>query len=120
MAKVYIAGPMTGLPEFNRPAFFAAMEDLAAGGDTPLSSAVLPDGLSEADYMAIGIAMLQRADCIYMLQGWDSSEGARAELAYAQKLRLGIQFAQKQEQEIITKRKGRRILSMLYRMWVSH
>ncbi|MGO2975654.1 DUF4406 domain-containing protein [Hafnia alvei] len=117
MAKVYIAGPMTGLPEFNRPAFFAAMEALAAGGNTPLSPAVLPDGLSEADYMAIGIAMLQRADCIYLLQGWENSEGAQAELAYAQKLRLDIRFAKKQKQEIITARKGSRLINILYRIW---
>ncbi len=30
--KVYIAGPMTGLPMFNRPAFFAAEAYLQAQG----------------------------------------------------------------------------------------
>ncbi|PIJ50666.1 hypothetical protein BL250_07600 [Erwinia sp. OLTSP20] len=60
--KTYIAGPMSGLPEFNRRAFFAAAAEIAASGDTPLNPAVLPDGLSEADYMAISLAMLQRAE----------------------------------------------------------
>ena len=92
MAKVYIAGPMTGLPDYNRPAFFAAAEELAANGDTPLNPAILPDGLSQADYMAICIAMLQRADSIVMLDNWERSEGARAELSLAQKLGLRIQF----------------------------
>lgn len=92
MAKVYIAGPMTGLPEFNRPAFFSAAADLVTNGDTPLNPAVLPDGLSQADYMAICIAMLQRADSIVMLDNWERSEGARAELSLAQKLGLMIQF----------------------------
>ena len=99
MTKVYIAGPMTGLPDYNRPAFFAAATELATSGDTPLNPAVLPDGLSQADYMAICIAMLQRADCIYMLQHWQQSQGACAELALAQKLELGIKFAKMQEEE---------------------
>lgn len=92
MAKVYIAGPMTGLPDYNRPAFFAAAKELAANGDTPLNPAILPDGLSQADYMAICIAMLQRADSIVMLDSWERSEGARAELSLAQKIGLRIQF----------------------------
>lgn len=90
MAKVYIAGPMTVLPDFNRPAFFAAADELAVNGDTPLNPAVLPDGLSQADYMAICIAMLQRADTILLLKGWSESAGACAELALAEKLELQV------------------------------
>ena len=45
--KTYIAGPMTGLPEFNRPAFNAAAKEIAASGHVPLNPAILPDGLSQ-------------------------------------------------------------------------
>nr|WP_308530154.1 DUF4406 domain-containing protein [uncultured Serratia sp.] len=90
--KTYIAGPMTGLPGFNRPAFFAAAKDIAAAGHVALNPAVLPDGLSEVDYMCVCIAMLQRADAIYLLDGWRSSEGARAEFALAEKLGIEILF----------------------------
>lgn len=90
--KTYIAGPMSGLPGFNRPAFFAAAAEIAASGDTPLNPAVLPDGLSEADYMMISLAMLQRADAIYLLDGWRSSAGARAEYALAEKLGIEVLF----------------------------
>lgn len=93
MAKVYIAGPMTGLPDFNRPAFFAAAAELSANGDTPLNPAILPNGLSRADYMAICIAMLQRADSILLLKGWRKSAGACAELALAESLELNIMFS---------------------------
>lgn len=47
--KVYIAGPMTNRPLFNRPTFFAAADRLKEAGDIPLNPAVLPDGLSSAD-----------------------------------------------------------------------
>lgn len=88
--KVYIAGPMTGLPHFNRPAFNQAAINLSFGQHVPLNPAVLPDGLTEADYMAIGLTMLQRAEGIYLLTGWQFSAGARAELALALKLGLEV------------------------------
>lgn len=42
--KVYIAGPMTGLPEFNYPTFFAAEEYLRSHGAKVMNPAVLPKG----------------------------------------------------------------------------
>ncbi|HCR0223088.1 TPA: DUF4406 domain-containing protein [Klebsiella aerogenes] len=87
---VYIAGPMTNLPQFNHPAFFTAAERLSAAGDIPLNPAVLPNGLSQADYMSICMAMLQRAEAIYLLDGWKTSDGAVAEYHLAYKLGLKI------------------------------
>ncbi|MBU9842140.1 DUF4406 domain-containing protein [Rahnella aceris] len=88
--KIYIAGPMTGLPHFNRPAFQQAAINLSFEKHVPLNPAILPDGLTEADYMAIGLTMLQRAEAIYLLTGWQFSAGARAEHALALKLGLEV------------------------------
>lgn len=88
--KVYIAGPMTGLPHFNRPAFNQAALNLSFEKHVPLNPAILPDGLTEADYMAVGITMLQRAEAIFLLTGWQFSAGARAEHALALKLGLEV------------------------------
>ncbi|CAK8739129.1 hypothetical protein SODG_002735 [Sodalis praecaptivus] len=89
---IYIAGPMTGKPDFNRTAFSLAAVRLSAQGATPLNPAMLPDGLSEADYMRIGLAMLQCAEGIYLLDGWQDSAGACAECALAKKLGLAFRF----------------------------
>jgi hypothetical protein len=93
--KVYIAGPMTGLPHFNRPAFQQAAINLSFEKHVPLNPAILPDGLTEADYMAIGLTMLQRAEAIYLLTGWQFSAGARAEHALA--LKLGLEIIEQKE-----------------------
>ena len=93
--KVYIAGPMTGLPQFNRPAFHQAALNLSFEHHVPLNPAILPDGLTEADYMAVGLTMLQRADAIYLLTGWQFSAGARAEHALA--LKLGLEVIEQRE-----------------------
>lgn len=93
--KVYIAGPMTGLPHFNRPAFQQAAINLSFEKHVPLNPAILPDGLTEADYMAIGLTMLQRAEAIYLLTGWQFSAGARAEHALA--LKLGLEVIEQKE-----------------------
>lgn len=92
MAIVYIAGPMTGLPDFNRPAFFAAEAELKAHGHIILNPAVLPDGLEYDDYMGISEAMLIRADCIYLLNGWEYSSGANKERAIALTRNMIIEY----------------------------
>lgn len=93
--KVYIAGPMTGLPHFNRPAFQQAAINLSFEKHVPLNPAILPDGLTEANYMAIGLTMLQSAEAIYLLTGWQFSAGARAEHALA--LKLGLEVIEQKE-----------------------
>jgi hypothetical protein len=88
--KIYIAGPMTGYENFNRAEFNAAACDLGYEHDAVLNPAILPDGLSQREYMDICFAMIRSADAIYLLKGYEESKGAMAELAYAEKLELEI------------------------------
>ncbi|WP_418611967.1 DUF4406 domain-containing protein [Klebsiella pasteurii] len=88
--KIYIAGPMTGYKDFNRPAFNAFALKLSLDGHVVLNPAVLPDGLEQREYMDICCAMIRCADAIFMLRGWGCSEGAVAEQALAKKIGLKI------------------------------
>ncbi len=88
--KIYIAGPMSGLPRFNRPAFKYAELELISEGHIVLTPATLPDGLTQPQYMDICLAMLRCAEAIYLLRGWEKSAGATAEKALAEKLQLEI------------------------------
>lgn len=85
---IYIAGPMTGLPDFNHPAFFRAALKIAANGHRVLNPAFLPVGLTQHQYMDICQAMVRSADAIFLLNGWENSRGALAELYQARKLGL--------------------------------
>lgn len=84
--KIYIAGPMTGYPDYNRAAFNAKASELMAEGHIVLNPAMLPGGLCQSEYMDICLAMVRSADAIYLLNRWEESVGARAEHALAEKL----------------------------------
>lgn len=88
--KIYIAGPMTGYPDYNRAAFNAKASELMAEGHVVLNPAVLPGGLCQSEYMDICLAMVRSADAIYLLNRWEDSVGARAEHALAEKLGLTV------------------------------
>ncbi|HHY7917587.1 TPA: DUF4406 domain-containing protein [Escherichia coli] len=90
MAVIYIAGPMTGYKDDNRLEFCLADLKLRYAGNIVLNPAVLPDGLSQQQYMSICIPMLMCADAIYLLDGWEESAGARAEYAMALKLNMHV------------------------------
>ena len=81
--RVYIAGPMTGVAELNRPAFFAAEEYLKGQGAIVMNPAVLPDGFEHHQYMKIAIPMLMQCDVAAFLPGWQESKGAQAEYTRA-------------------------------------
>lgn len=90
--KVYIAGPMTGLPEFNKPAFHTKADELREEGFTVLNPAILPDGLEHHEYMQICLPMVQVSDAIYMLSGWESSKGALMEHDLAMDIGLSVTY----------------------------
>ena len=91
--RVYIAGPMTGLPEFNYPAFGDAATRWRAAGHDALSPAENFNGDTTRDYreyIKADILMLARADAIALLPGWEKSRGARFELHAAQMMGLAV------------------------------
>ena len=80
MAKVYVAGPMTGYPELNYPAFASAAERLRAKGFEVVSPAELnPITTGYREAMLNDIKALIECDHICMLQGWQASKGATLE-----------------------------------------
>lgn len=76
---LYISGPMTGIRDFNRPAFHAAAETLTARGYSVWSPADLPEGWTWEEYMAVCTQAVWRCDGLAMLPGWLTSRGANIE-----------------------------------------
>ena len=81
--KVYIAGPITGDPNY-KAKFQLAQRALELEGKTVISPAVLPEGMTPADYMRICFAMIDSADVVAFLPGWNQSKGASLEHAWCQ------------------------------------
>ena len=111
--KIYIAGPMRGIPEFNYPAFHAAAKSLREQGHfvfSPAERDIERDGKDWSKVSATGdlaeavqsgfslrqalgddIAWIcSTADAVALLPGWENSKGANAEKATAEALGLEV------------------------------
>lgn len=89
---IYIAGPMTGLPESNYPAFRSAADALAKAG-YEVEDPSLNDNPTPSDYhgwLRAGLAQLIRCDTVALLPGWESSGGARLEVHVAATLGMRV------------------------------
>ena len=108
--RIYVAGPMRGIPEFNFPAFNAATailrgqghevfnlaerdnerhgKDISKGNLTGCEEAAAREhGFSLREALADDTAWICRqADTIALLPGWERSKGAKAELALSEAL----------------------------------
>lgn len=80
---IYIAGPISGRLETFKATFGDAADELASIGCQVLNPATLPDGMSEAAYMDICLAMVRQCDGVLMLPDWEDSTGASCERALA-------------------------------------
>jgi hypothetical protein len=110
--KVYLAGPMRGIPHFNYPAFHAAAAKLRTEGWEVFSPAERDIERDGKDWGAEGASgdlaeisakgfdlrvalgddlawICAEADAVAMLPGWENSKGATAERATA--IALGLQ-----------------------------
>jgi hypothetical protein len=86
MKKVYISGPMRGIPNCNSEAFASAYYHLIGLGYTPINPAWNFGGdqtLPWETYMQTDISQLLSADAIALLPGWQNSTGALVEVAVA-------------------------------------
>lgn len=82
MLRVYIAGPITGMQEYNVPAFAHAADLWRKAGWEVVNPVELDDGDHSKDwlwYMRRDIPHLVQCDAIALLPGWSDSRGAHIE-----------------------------------------
>lgn len=117
--RIYLAGPMRGIKDFNFPAFRAATSQLRAQGHTvfnpverdeevfgkgtetsetgDLREFALRVRMTEMDvrrscFLADTEWICRYADAVYLLPGWEQSKGAQAEKALAEALGLEVHY----------------------------
>jgi len=91
--RVYISGPISGRPNLNAPAFFAAAAALRQAGHSAINPHDVCRSIKAtewADCMRADIKALCDCDAIALLPGWELSQGAQLELHIAHRLGLMI------------------------------
>lgn len=94
----YLSGPMTGLPDFNFPAFERAALELRRRGVSVLSAHEIDHGetLEERGsqnfetYLKTDLRKMLECDGVILLPGWKTSRGARLEHSVAKTLWMEI------------------------------
>jgi len=100
--RIYLSGPMTGLPDLNFAAFHAMTADLRAAGHAVTNPAEInPDGGTWTDCMRRDIAALMDCDTVVTLSGWQESKGAQLEVLIAQHLGMRVVGAHESLQKAV-------------------
>jgi hypothetical protein len=93
--RIYIAGPMSDLPEHNFPAFNAAAAWLRGAGYYVINPAELNevgDGRSRQEIATRDLTGLLLCDAICLLPSWGTSWGAKTELAVAEWAKMEVLY----------------------------
>lgn len=92
MTRIYLAGPMTGLPNLNFPAFRAEALRLRSLGFDVVNPAEINMGttMGWVGCMKKDIAQLVTCTSVALLDGWENSQGAQLEVHIAKKLGMAV------------------------------
>lgn len=90
--KIYIAGPMSGLPDYNYPKFNATAAALREQGHEVENPAENPEPPCKSwkGYMRMAIVQLVQCEVVVLLPGWEKSRGANIEHRLARDLGLKV------------------------------
>lgn len=103
--KVYLAGPMSGYPDWNLEKFHEIEKKWRTAGWVVYSPAALHVAVGHVIYgdaevrqaIRLDLVCIEHAWCVALLPGWQHSIGATLELAYAQFLGLPVYDAESME-----------------------
>lgn len=95
MKRIYISGPMSGIPEHNFPAFNAEAARLRALGYEVVNPAEVNTDTSMTWHQCLREDIKHLCDCdaLALLPGWEHSTGAHLELHIAHRLGMKIVMA---------------------------
>lgn len=110
--KIYISGPITANKEHYRECFSAAVDFLKSKGydvidpsiddyTEAVKSAGIEDVWSKEAwvyYLQRDINIVANCDGIYLLKGWEESNGATVELAVAKHCNIPVYFEERQDE----------------------
>ena len=91
--KLYVAGPMTGIEDWNLPAFRHAAAELRRRGyvvENPAEVDLDPAVASWTDFMRADVIKLAGCDGLAFLDGWQASRGASLEVFLATQLGIRV------------------------------
>jgi hypothetical protein len=90
--RIYLSGPMAGLPEHNYPAFNVTANELRSAGHEVVNPAELhPEpGKTWEQCLRTDIRELCSCDAIALMPGWERSKGANLELHIAHRVGMDV------------------------------
>jgi hypothetical protein len=107
----YLSGPMSGIEEYNYPAFTDAARMLRDSGvkiesphenEWPVTSDVMTEAQLWEAMMWVAEAQLGRCQGVILMPGWCHSSGALRELGWAKERKLPVYFYDPSSHRITT------------------